>query len=97
VLKQLIDQGYIAQRAGASDRRERLLYPTERGRALAERLAAPQLVRLTGALEAAGPRAEATLRRFLEAMINAEDRPKVSSIMSTKPAETSPGDKGEGP
>ena len=46
VLKQLIDQGYIEQRAGASDRRERLLYPTERGRALAERLAAPQLVRL---------------------------------------------------
>lgn len=97
VLKQLIDQGYIEQQAGASDRRERLLYPTERGRALAERLAAPQLVRLTGALSTAGPDAEAALRRFLEAMINAEDRPKVSSIMSTKPAETSRGDKGEGP
>lgn len=96
VLKQLIDQGFIEQQAGSSDRRERLLYPTESGRALAERLAAPQFVRLTNALEAGGPGAEAALRRFLEAMINAEDRPKVSSIMSTMPAETRQGDKGDG-
>ena len=34
VLKQLIDQGYIVQQAGSADRRERLLFPTERGRAL---------------------------------------------------------------
>ena len=85
VLKQLIDQGYIVQQAGSSDRRERLLFPTDRGRALAERLAAPQLVRLASALSAAGPGAEATLRRFLEAMVNAEERPKVSSIMSSSP------------
>jgi DNA-binding MarR family transcriptional regulator len=97
VLKQLIDQGFVEQQAGSSDRRERLLYPTERGHALAERLAAPQFVRLTHALEAAGPGAEAALRAFLEAMINAEDRPKVSSIMSTMPAETRQGDKGDGP
>ena len=36
VLKQLIDQGYIVQEAGSVDRRERRLYPTEAGRALAE-------------------------------------------------------------
>jgi len=96
VLKQLIDQGYIEQQAGASDRRERLLFPTARGRALAERLAAPQLVRLAGALQAAGPGAETALRRFLEAMINAEDRPKVSSIMSSSPAQADDGDKGGG-
>ncbi|MGH6736210.1 MAG: MarR family winged helix-turn-helix transcriptional regulator [Methyloceanibacter sp.] len=96
VLKQLIDQGYIVQQAGSSDRRQRLLFPTPRGRALAERLAAPQLVRLTNALQAAGPGAEATLRRFLEAMINAEDRPKVSSIMSASPVEPSDGGKGGG-
>src|SRR6185312_16149991 len=46
VLKELIDKGYIVQRAGCSDRRERLLFPTDKGRALTERLAAPQLVRL---------------------------------------------------
>ena len=95
VLKQLIDQGYVMQQAGAADRRERLLFPTERGRALAERLAAPQLVRLAAALEAAGPGAETALRLFLEAMINAEDRPKVSSIMSTSPAQPNAGGKRE--
>jgi DNA-binding MarR family transcriptional regulator len=95
VLKQLIDQGYIVQRAGASDRRERLLFPTERGRALAERLAAPQMVRLANAIESAGPGAEAALRSFLEAMINAEDRPKVSSIMAASPADPENGGSGE--
>jgi DNA-binding MarR family transcriptional regulator len=96
VLKQLIDKGYIVQQAGSADRRERLLFPTEKGRALAERLAAPQLVRLASALQAAGPGAEATLRRFLEAMVNAEDRPKVSSIMAVSPAPLTEGGEGGG-
>jgi len=96
VLKQLIDQGYIIQQAGASDRRERLLFATERGQALAERLAAPQLVRLSRALKAAGPGAETTLRQFLEAMINAEDRPQVSSIMSASSPQPGRGGTGEG-
>jgi DNA-binding MarR family transcriptional regulator len=86
VLKQLIDKGYIVQRAGSVDRRERLLYPTEAGRLLARRLAAPQLVRLTEAVTAAGPGAQAMVRHFLQAMINAEERPKVSSIMASSPA-----------
>ena len=85
VLKQLIDQGYIVQEAGSVDRRERRLYPTEAGHALAARLAAPQLVRLAEALRSAGPEAEASLRRFLQSMINAEERPKVSSIMAATP------------
>ena len=95
MLKQLIDKGYIVQQAGSSDRRERLLYPTEKGRALAERLAAPQSVRLAEALKAAGPGAEAVLRRFLEAMVNAEERPKVSSIMAASPVPLKAGGKGE--
>ena len=96
VLKQLIDQGYIIQQAGASDRRERLLFATERGQALAERLAAPQLVRLSRALKAAGPGAETTLHQFLEAMINVEDRPQVSSIMSASSPQPGRGGTGEG-
>ena len=59
VLKQLIDKGYIVQRAGSVDRRERCSIQLTAGRALAERLAAPQLVRLAAALQAAGPGAEA--------------------------------------
>jgi DNA-binding MarR family transcriptional regulator len=94
VLKELIDKGYIVQRAGSSDRRERLLFSTDKGRALAERLAAPQLVRLSAALKTAGPGAEATVRRFLEAMVNAEERPKVSSIMAASPVPLEEGGKG---
>jgi DNA-binding MarR family transcriptional regulator len=97
VLKQLIDQGYIVQEAGSIDRRERRLYPTEEGKVLAGRLAAPQLVRLSDALAAAGPNAEAQVRRFLEAMINAEERPKVSSIMSAEPTLPDDVEKGEAP
>ena len=96
VLKQLIDKGYIVQRAGYSDRRERLLFPTDKGRALAERLAAPQSVRLTEALKEAGPGAEAVLRRFLESMVNAEERPKVSTIMAASPVPLEDGGKDEG-
>src|ERR671935_459704 len=42
VLKQLIDQGYVVQKEGANDRRQRLLYVTSKGGALALKLAALQ-------------------------------------------------------
>ena len=38
VLKQLVDEGWIAQQAGVEDRRERLLRVTEKGAGLARRL-----------------------------------------------------------
>src|SRR6185312_8838177 len=60
------------------------------GRVL-KRLAAPQLIRLAEALKAAGPGADIVVRRFLQAMINAEERPKVSSIMSSSPVPDSDG------
>src|SRR5471030_2933282 len=39
VLKQLLDEGYIVQKAGARDRRERLLFATTKGEALVAKLA----------------------------------------------------------
>src|SRR6202165_1636528 len=39
VLKQLIDEGYVEQKEGANDRRQRLLFATPKGAALALRLA----------------------------------------------------------
>ena len=42
VLKQLIDEGYIVQKEGASDRRQRLLHTTPKGEALALKLAGLQ-------------------------------------------------------
>ena len=55
VLKQLIDTGHIVQVQGPRDRRQRELYPTAKGRALALALARPQSRRIRGALEASGP------------------------------------------
>jgi len=50
VLKQLIDQGYVEQKEGASDRRQRLLYATQKGAELALRLAQLQTTRIGQAL-----------------------------------------------
>src|SRR6185369_93805 len=84
---------FVTRHSGlrVADLRERLLYPTASGRALLKRLAAPQLIRLAEALKAAGPGADIVVRRFLQAMINAEERPKVSSIMSSSPVPDSDG------
>ena len=81
----------------AGVRRERLLYTTEAGRALAKRLAAPQLVRLAQALGVAGPDSDLLVQRFLQAMINAEELPKVSSIMSSATGAADGGGSAEGP
>ncbi|MGI9382129.1 MAG: MarR family winged helix-turn-helix transcriptional regulator [Methyloligellaceae bacterium] len=84
VLKQLIDNGYIAQEAGRTDRRERLLYPTDRGCALASRLAGPQFERLARAIDAAGPDGEDAVRRFLYHMISDLDRNRVSDLLNAR-------------
>lgn len=74
VLKQLVDQGYVVQRAGAHDRRQRLLYVTGKGEALAMKLAGLQTARIAGALAGLGPNAHETARRLLAAMIDADNR-----------------------
>jgi DNA-binding MarR family transcriptional regulator len=74
VLKQLVDQGYVVQRAGAQDRRQRLLYVTAKGEALAMKLAGLQTARIARALSELGPNAHEAARRLLGAMIDAENR-----------------------
>lgn len=74
VLKQLVDQGYVQQKEGEHDRRQRLLHVTDKGRALALQLANLQTARIAAALGELGPGAHETARRFLAAMIDAEDR-----------------------
>jgi DNA-binding MarR family transcriptional regulator len=77
VLKQLIDQGYVLQKEGANDRRQRLLYVTGKGEALAMKLAGLQTARITRALAELGPNAQQAASRFLTAMINADQRESV--------------------
>ncbi|MEA2941813.1 MAG: hypothetical protein QOD09_2342 [Bradyrhizobium sp.] len=77
VLKQLLDEGYIVQKAGAKDRRERLLFATAKGEALVAKLAGLQTDRINramGELDAAGAD---TVRRFLRGMIDRDDPDKV--------------------
>jgi DNA-binding MarR family transcriptional regulator len=70
VLKQLIDSGYIRQVTGPEDRRQRMLYTTKEGQALARALAEPQSRRIADALAKAGPGARETVKRFLANMRN---------------------------
>jgi DNA-binding MarR family transcriptional regulator len=77
VLKQLIDQGYVVQKEGANDRRQRLLYVTPRGEALAMELARLQTARIARALEELGPGARDVARRFLAAMLDPAGREDV--------------------
>ena len=77
VLKQLIDQGYVVQKEGANDRRQRLLYVTAKGEALAMKLAGLQTARIVRALSDLGPNAHEAACRFLAAMINPEHRDAV--------------------
>ena len=82
VLKQLIDEGYVMQKEGADDRRQRLLYVSPAGEALALKLAALQTARIGRVLDELGPDARETARRFLAGMIDAEDRERVLRLIA---------------
>ncbi|MGA7429860.1 MAG: MarR family transcriptional regulator [Xanthobacteraceae bacterium] len=82
VLKQLIDEGYVVQKAGANDRRQRLLYASAAGEALAMKLAGLQAVRIQGVLADLGPDSREAARRFLAGMIDAEDRERVLGLIA---------------
>ena len=71
VLKEVIDKGYVFQREGAVDRRQRLLHLTSKGEALRHALAAPQIARFQrAALETGG----AGFQNLLLHLINPENR-----------------------
>ena len=87
VLKQLLDEGYIVQKTGNNDRRQRLLYATPKGEALVGKLASLQTRRINRALEEIGPANAETVRRFLRAMIDRDDPDKVlETIFRAVPA-----------
>ena len=82
VLKQLVDQGYVQQKEGAQDRRQRLLYVTPKGEALALKLANLQATRINRAFAELGPGAHEAARRFLTAMIDNDDREAVLRLIA---------------
>src|SRR6187397_867485 len=82
VLKQLVDQGYVVQKEGENDRRQRLLYVTPKGEQLAMKLAGLQTERIARALGEIGPNAHEAARRFLVAMIDADGRDDVQKLIT---------------
>jgi DNA-binding MarR family transcriptional regulator len=82
VLKQLVDQGYVVQKEGENDRRQRLLFVTPKGEQLAMKLAGLQTERIARALGEIGPSAHEAARRFLVAMIDADGRDSVQNLIT---------------
>ena len=82
VLKQLIDQGYVSQKEGAEDRRQRLLYATGKGETLALKLATLQTQRISRAFGELGPNAHEAARRFLTSMIDLDNREGVLRLIA---------------
>ena len=81
VLKQLIDEGYVEQKEGAKDRRQRLLFVTVDGEALALRLAALQTARIGRALAEFAAADRDAARRFLIAMLDPDQRDGVLRLI----------------
>jgi DNA-binding MarR family transcriptional regulator len=85
VLKQLLDEGYIVQRTGNNDRRQRLLFATAKGETLVAKLAGLQTDRITRALRDINPAGVDTVRQFLRAMIDHDDPDKVLEAILKAP------------
>jgi DNA-binding MarR family transcriptional regulator len=73
VLGQLVRQGFIIQRPGARDRRQRLLDLTSKGRELERRLSEPQRMRVANAYHQAGATAVEGFRKVLLGIIADQD------------------------
>lgn len=84
VLRQLIDNGYIEQKTGDSDRRQRLLYATEKGRRFFEILSGTQTSRIDAAIAALPPEGKRTVLRFFVGMVEPGDRQLLDRLKLTE-------------
>ena len=71
VLRELIAGDFIEARSGPQDRRQRLLFASEKGNRLAAALIGVQSARLEGAIKAMGAGGEAAARAFLDGVSRA--------------------------
>lgn len=87
VLKELVERGFIVQRPGEIDRRQRLLFLTRQGGELHERLMAPQVARIRQALA----EGDDDVRGVLFRLIDASDREHVLSLLAAAGARAGQG------
>jgi DNA-binding MarR family transcriptional regulator len=83
VLRQLIDNGYVEQRTGHADRRQRLLFATDKGREFFGQLSVTQASRIEAAIAAMPPDAARIVRQFLVGMVDPIDRPVLDRLNLT--------------
>jgi len=79
VLGQLIDEGYIAQRPGTRDRRQRLLELTPKGIDFEDRLSRGQRELIARAYRAVGAEAVEGFRKVMLGLIDPDDRARFAS------------------
>lgn len=81
VLKQLIDRGFIEQREGERDRRQRLLFATPEGEKLAHTLVGIQAKRIDRAVASFSAEQREAAAEFLARLINDTERAHVLRIV----------------
>ena len=79
----MIDNGYVEQRTGEADRRQRLLFATEKGRRFFEVLSSTQTSRIDAAIAALPPDGKRTVLRFFVGMVEPNDRPTLDRLKLT--------------
>ena len=86
VLKELVGGGFVCQKEGAADRRQRLLYLTAKGEALHRQLMSPQVGRIKRALAEAGEGAYGHHRAVLLGLVEPESREVVRRLIGSESA-----------
>jgi len=76
VLNALVERGFVEQRSGVTDRRQRLLYLTEEGATLERKISSIQQQQVAKAFKEAGGDAVSGYRQVLEGLIKDDGREK---------------------
>ena len=82
VLKELVETGFVEQRTGVQDKRQRHLHTTAAGQDLALRLVQLQAKRINAALGDLAPEAAETVALYLAGLIDPAERHKVQSFLA---------------
>ena len=82
VLRQLVDDGYIQQKPGTKDRRQRLLSITDKGKDLEKLLTSEQRARIAAAYKDAGADAVEGFRKVMLGIMEASARQRFNEEKS---------------
>jgi DNA-binding MarR family transcriptional regulator len=96
VLSALVRDGYIVQKPGPNDRRQRRLHLTDKGVALEAELSRVQQARVAKALREAGPDAVRAYRKVLAGLIDDAERDAILRSIHRTPADIVPASKTPG-